>query len=245
MTTPPRPPEAASKAAKSGRVQRPVRLDPALWAGLDALAKAQGVSTNALLEAVGKRLVGAGVVEPKGKGGDPIAEALREQLRAADMRALLLRATAAGKTIGAWVADAVRILLVQEGVPALPAADSDPQAGDKRKVTIRLRQADKLEIQQQAGAMGTTLTGWITALARSRIRKAPLLAVPETAALADANKQLAAVGRNLNTVVHRLHREGRWAGNLDLYAELLASVKAVRARVEAVIASGQARAEDD
>lgn len=246
MTTPPRPPEAASKAAKSGRVQRPVRLDPALWAGLDALAKAQGVSTNALIEAVGRRLVGAGGVEPKGKGGDPIAQALGGQLRAADMRALLLRATATGKTVGAWVADAVRGLLAQEGVPALPAAaDGGAQGADKRKVTIRLRQADKLEIQQQAVAMGTTLTGWITALARSRIRKAPLLAVPETAALADANKQLAAVGRNLNTVVHRLHREGRWAGNLDLYAELLASVKAVRARVEAVIASGQARAEDD
>ena len=245
MTSPQRAPAAASKAAKIERVQRPVRLDPALWAGLDALAKAQGVSTNALMEAVGKRLVGVGQSEPKGKG-DPIADALREQLKAADMRALLLRATRAGKTVGAWVTDAVRSLLAQEGLPALPAAaDGEGQAIDRRKVTIRLRHADKLEIQQQAAAMGTTLTGWITALARSRIRKAPLLAVPETAALAEANKQLAAVGRNLNTVVHRLHREGRWAGNLDLYAELLASVKAVRARVEAVIAAGQARAEDD
>lgn len=226
-------------------MQRPVRLEPGLWAQLDAFAKAQGVSTNALMEAMGKRLVGGGVPEAKGKS-DPIAESLRGQLRAADMRALTLRATAARKTVSAWVADAVRGLLIQEGRPALSASgDLGGLASDKRAVTIRLRQADKLEFQQHATAMGTTLTGWITALARSRIRKAPLLAVPETASLADANKQLAAVGRNLNTVVHRLHREGRWAGNLDLYAELLASVKAVRARVEAVIAAGQARAEED
>ncbi len=245
MPTPPAAPKAPSKAARVERAQRPVRFEPALWAQLDAFAKAQGVSTNALMEAMGKRLVGGGAPVAKSKG-DPIAEALGEQLRAADMRALSLRATAAGKTVGGWVSDAVRGLLAQGGVPALPVADdAEGAGGDKRKVTIRLRQADKIEIQQQAKAMGTTLTGWITALARSRIRRAPLLAVPETAALADANKQLAAVGRNLNTVVHRLHREGRWAGNLDLYAELLASVKAVRARVEAVIAAGQARGDED
>ena len=246
MPASPTAPEAASKAARVGRVQRPVRFDPALWAQLDAFAKAQGVSTNALMEALGRRLVGGGVPAAAKDEGDPIAVALGEQLRVADMRALALRANSAGKTVSAWVADAVRGLLVQGGAPALLSPDAgEPVGSDKRKVTIRLRQADKLEIQQQAKAMGTTLTGWITALARSRIRRAPLLAVPETAALADANKQLAAIGRNLNTVVYKLHREGRWAGNLDLYADLLASVKAVRARVEAVIASGQARAEDD
>ena len=118
------------------------------------------------------------------------------------------------------------------------------QAAFKR-LSIRLKEADREEVRAHAKAMGSTVTRWVTALIRARIRKAPLLSVAETEALAEANRQLAAVGRNLNTVVHRLHREGRWAGNLDLYAELLASVKAVRARVEAVIASGQARAEDD
>lgn len=189
MSTPAPPPEPASLSRKEQRHRRAIRLDPALWAGLDAFAKQERLSTNALLDAVVRRLL-------RGKGVE-----LEDQ--------------------------------------------EDDAGGVYKRISIRVKEADRIEVKEHAKAMGTTVTGWITAVVRSRIRKAPLLAVPETAALAEANKQLAAVGRNLNTVVHRLHREGRWAGNLDLYAELLASVKAVRARVEAVIAAGQARGDED
>lgn len=189
-------PQPSKLGKHEERQRRSLRMRPELWQGLDALARGQGVSTNALLELIAERVVGGGAGAEDGE---------REQ--------------------------------EQEG-------EASDARGKYKGVHIRLREMDRAELREQAAATGHTLTGWVTAVLRARSRKAPLLAICETEALVEANRQLAAVGRNLNTVVHRLHREGRWAGNLDLYARLLEAVKRHRARIEAVIASAHERAEE-
>lgn len=113
-----------------------------------------------------------------------------------------------------------------------------------KSVHFRVREADRPELKAHAAAMGYSVTAWITALIRSKTRKAPVFARAEVEALMESTRALGAVGRNLNTVVHRLNREGRWYGNVDLYVELLAEVKRLRTRVESVIASALDRAED-
>lgn len=182
--SPPPPPPARGDA----RARRSVRMRPELWDGLDALARAQGISTNAFLEVIAERVV-------RVSDGSPTNEPPREE------------------------------------------------RGAYKGVHFRLREADREALREQAASTGYTITGWVTAVIRARVRKAPLLAVAEIEALIEANRQLAAVGRNLNTVVHQLHRTGRWAGNLDLYAKLLEIVKRNRARVEAVIASAHEQAD--
>lgn len=173
------------------RVARSIRLPPDLWAKLDALASAQGVSTNGLLEAMGSRVTGSGVA-----------------------------------------------------LPASAPGDGTPSAKELSKVTLRIRYEDRAVLSAHASLMGHTVTGYVTAAVRSLIRKAPLMARPETEALLEAVKALGPVGRNLNTVVHRLHREGRWYGNEKLYVDLLASVKLLKARVEGVISQALDRADD-
>lgn len=92
--------------------------------------------------------------------------------------------------------------------------------------------------------MGLTTTGWVTSLIRARVRKAPLFARQEVEALIECVKALGAVGRNLNTVVHRLHREGTWHGTNVLYNDLLAEVRHVAAHVQVIIAAAHDRAEE-
>ncbi|WNH54836.1 hypothetical protein PDM29_20700 (plasmid) [Stenotrophomonas oahuensis] len=167
-------------------------MAPQLWAALDEVARSQGVSTNALLEALAAQAQASAVA------GDPVPVERQE---------------------------------------------SDQSRGSYKGVYIRLRAADRDAFREQAASAGYTVTGWLTALARSASRQGPLLVHAEIEGLIEALRQLAAVGRNLNTVVHQLHRSGRWAGNLDLYASLLETVKRSRARVEDVIARAHERAE--
>ncbi|MGV6941996.1 hypothetical protein ACVALR_14410 [Stenotrophomonas maltophilia] len=179
--------------APEARQRRSLRMAPRLWQALDELARAEGISTNALLEVIASRLV---------DGSD---EAERERP-------------------GAIVS-------------------ADDSGGAYKGVYIRLRPMDRAAFKEQAAAAGYTLTGWLTALARASARKGPLFVRSEVEGLIDALRQFAAVGRLLNTVVHQLHRTGRWAGNLDLYARLLENVKRSRARIEDAIARAHERAE--
>ena len=181
--------QASSRADK--RLRRSIRLDPQLWGGLDLIAKAQGVSTNALLETMAKTVIASAGMEAEVATGE---------------------------------------------------ADQSPASqGAYKGVFIRLRADDRTAFKEQAAVAGFTMTGWLTSLARAAARKGPLFVRSEIEGLVEANRQLAAAGRLLNTVVHRLHREGRWAGNLDLYANLLETVKRNRARVEDVIAQAHER----
>ncbi|WP_144422868.1 hypothetical protein [Xanthomonas arboricola] len=137
---------------------------------------------------------------------------------------------------------------IAERVTGSVAPPEAPQATDHsaelKSVHFRVRAADRDELKAHAAAMGYSVTAWITALIRSKTRKAPVFAMSEIEGLMESTRALGAVGRNLNTVVHRLNREGRWYGNVDLYVSLLAEVKRLKSRVESVISSALDRAEE-
>lgn len=175
------------------RQRRSLRMAPQLWQALDDLARAEEISTNALLEVIVSRLVeGSGEAEP-------------ERPKA--------------------------------------TVSADDSGGSYKGVYIRLKPMDRAAFKEQAAAAGYTMTGWLTALARASARKGPLFVRAEVEGLIEALRQFAAVGRLLNTVVHQLHRTGRWAGGLDLYARLLENVKRSRTRIEDAIARAHERAE--
>jgi len=198
---------------------RVLRLLPAKLATADAIASRDGLSFNAWVADVLDRvtLLDA-VAQTEGKTGRELLGAIAAQLASsAGVSSLVTR--------NEWQR------LQETGRP-------------KKGVTIRLYADEREALKQHAAALGHTVTSWVSSLVRTHLRKAPLLAVSETEALLEAVRQLAAVGRNLNTVVHRLHKEGRWAGNLDLYADLLGEVKSVNARIEDVLAVAINRAEE-
>ena len=83
--------------------------------------------------------------------------------------------------------------------PALKAPKSE-------KVTIRLREADHRRMGKKADIEGfTTRTNWTTAVVLSALYLEPVLNDAEVFALRESNRELAAIGRNLNQVAHALN----------------------------------------
>lgn len=210
----PSPPFKAEAPAK-----RLLRVPKERLALMDAIAAREGLSFNAWANDVLDRLaVLDAVAQSEGRDGRAVLAAITTQL-----------AGGAGKSHLVQKEERRR----ETETPAI-----------KKAMTFRFDAKDREAIRKHAAAVGHTVTSWVVAVVRAKIRNAPILAMTEAEALLAASRELNAVGRNLNTVVHMLHREGRWAGGLDLYAQLLGEVKAVRARFEEVMASAYTRAED-
>lgn len=74
------------------------------------------------------------------------------------------------------------------------------------KVTIRLRDADHQRLGKKAEEEGfTNRTNWTTAVVLSALYQEPVLNDGEVSTLRESNRELAAVGRNLNQVAHALN----------------------------------------
>lgn len=100
----------------------------------------------------------------------------------------------------------------QEGAQAA-SIEAAPRAPEK-PVTMRVKlwpeEVRRVDAIRATGEGGGSRSGWVAALIRSRIAGAPLMTGAEIEALEKSTLQLAAIGRNLNAVVHRLHKEGQW-----------------------------------
>lgn len=117
-----------------------------------------------------------------------------------------------------------------------------PIRGAKGKLHITLSAAEAAAVREAARVEGKSNAAWVASLIRARLNQAPILTATEIQALEAATSQLASVGRNLNTVVHKLHKTKRWdAESAPLYS-LISAVTLVRDKVYAVLAAGAERA---
>ena len=83
---------------------------------------------------------------------------------------------------------------------------SKPQSG---KVDVRLRAEEKGAALKLAEADGRTLPGWIRAVLRRVIFKAPAFNSHELDLLQSLSVDLRKMGTNLNQLIHYMHRTGR------------------------------------
>ncbi|ELU1680204.1 plasmid mobilization relaxosome protein MobC [Vibrio parahaemolyticus] len=84
-----------------------------------------------------------------------------------------------------------------------PGLNYDKKA---RKITIRLTEYEDRKLIERAEKEGyTTRTKWTTAVVQSALHKAPILSNHEINVLRESNRELAAIGRNLNQVVKALN----------------------------------------
>lgn len=93
-----------------------------------------------------------------------------------------------------------------EYLPAVSDAVPPPAENATKQTNIRLtddecRQLDSLA--QSAGYAGRAT--WVQALVRANLSKQPMLTLEELKAVADASRQLAHVGRNLNQMARALN----------------------------------------
>jgi uncharacterized protein (DUF1778 family) len=114
----------------------------------------------------------------------------------------------------------------------------------KKQISVALTESEREAIRKQAELMGFTTAGYVCALVRARLFKSPLLVRSEAEGLAEATAALGAVGRNLNVVVHRLHREGRWSNESAPIYSLVEAVKKLQDTIHEVIDAAMQRGAD-
>lgn len=92
---------------------------------------------------------------------------------------------------------------------------SGPELGaDKGRalgqIRLRLHDHEVRRIRELATPAGQSTQGWVVALIRERIEKAVPFAKQDLVELREAIREIGPVGRNLNTITHRLLRSDQW-----------------------------------
>lgn len=107
------------------------------------------------------------------------------------------------------------ILKVSGGAEAKPTESRGRGEAKAGKVTVRLTERERNALLERVQLEGYgNPTKWVTALVRAALHKEPVLTDGEVAALRESNRELAAIGRNLNQVARALNIEFRESDKL-------------------------------
>ncbi|ECP1498987.1 MobC family plasmid mobilization relaxosome protein [Salmonella enterica] len=88
--------------------------------------------------------------------------------------------------------------------------ESEEGEAREKKITIRLNTDDFHRIQERSLAEGfPNKTNWVTQLVLSTVDQAPVFTAEEVNAVRASNRELSAIGRNLNQIARQLNIEFR------------------------------------
>lgn len=99
---------------------------------------------------------------------------------------------------------------VLEGADAEVGLDEKSAKASKGRLFITLTQAEHRAVKAAAKTEGHSLAGWTAGLIRARLAQREIYTIAELEALSRATLQIAAIGRNLNSALHGLHKQGLW-----------------------------------
>ena len=117
---------------------------------------------------------------------------------------------------GSSEADTLRMLIHQLS-PDASSLDGFKEI-KSNKITIRLSNENLQKLSYRAKAEGyTSQTHWATASVLSNLHRQPILTTDEMACLRNSNRQLAAMGRNLNQIARVLNIEFRESDKITKY----------------------------
>lgn len=129
-------------------------------------------------------------------------------------------------------------VVAKHGSGSNPVPRSDTRGGRGGyggQLKLRLRPSEIQAIRALAEPEGCSAQAWIVRQLRHRLEDAVPFAKDELDEMRDAIRELAALGRNLNSLLHVLHRSDRFEeGRLDLQA-LHAGVDNLRKTVTATM----------
>lgn len=150
---------------------------------------------------------------------------------------LLTRWKAAAKQRGMTGVALLRLVMtrVLDGEDAPVGLPEQSERAESRHLSITLRKQEIEAVKAAAADEGHTTVGWIAGLLRARLKAQPVFTAAELEALSKATLQLSAVGRNLNSAVYRLHRDGRWLMEEKALALLGDQVRLVTERMNKVV----------
>ena len=150
-------------------------------------------------------------------------------------------APAALKAVVEQVVAAARIEPAELEVPKAPELRSE-------RITVRFSKEELAEIEPRAQDFGN-VRDWLVALARSQIAPdVPQFSPEALQVLYESNRELSAIGRNVNQIAHAVNLDLQQAGELrqsralvDELAGLKAAIAAHTERVTALCAASAAR----
>lgn len=90
-----------------------------------------------------------------------------------------------------------------------------PDDVKNKKITIRLDERTFMQVESHAQEEGfSNRTSWLRNLLVAKINSEPMLSVTEVAALRESNRELSAIGRNLNQIARAINIEFRESDKL-------------------------------
>jgi uncharacterized protein (DUF1778 family) len=127
------------------------------------------------------------------------------------------------------------MLAVLEGSDAPVGVSDQTEAASTGRLSLRLNREDLAAVKDAAKVEGHSVTGWVGMVVRARLRSDPILTRNEVEALSLATMQMQAIGRNLNSAIHRLHVEGRWYEQAAQMKDVSTMIGRVSERMNAVV----------
>lgn len=117
-----------------------------------------------------------------------------------------------------------------EGVEPVPV--KIPEARSDR-VTVRFSKSEMANLRPLAETFGG-VREWLVALARSRIQpNAPQFTNKEVQALYESNRELWAIGRNINQIAHAVNMDVKQTGRIENGASRLKELEGLKAMIDA------------
>jgi hypothetical protein len=89
--------------------------------------------------------------------------------------------------------------------PALPEQAAEDGETKTDRVTVRFTKAEGRDLQRLASARGLKRSAYLGGLFRAHVTREPYFAEEEIGALREANRQLSAIGRNVNQIAKALN----------------------------------------
>ncbi|KWF77594.1 hypothetical protein WL93_26650 [Burkholderia diffusa] len=171
---------------------------------------------------------------------------LKKELKARvepEIKAAFIRRAKMRRMTESELLRAVVMAEIGQGSTTPEPIEPEPEKSDTDRLTVRLAAFLLEAVKQRAKARGMAPSRWIAALVQSNVTALPVLTEAELAAVLAANRELAAIGRNINQIARSLNEAFHETERvrLDKLAELAAIIAGDRQTIrELVRASKQA-----
>ncbi|MEB1764589.1 hypothetical protein VDR48_19845 [Xanthomonas campestris pv. campestris] len=153
-----------------------------------------------------------------------------------EVKAAWLARAASGETTSSAMLRAIAESLVDANPLEIEEVESTDDVSErKRRMRLELFEHEAQAINQAAVALGWKSSTWLVSVARTALFQEPRPTNAELAVLMRSNRELLAIGRNLNQLAHALHRDDRYKDSVTVE-----KLDALRANIKAHVERSQA-----
>lgn len=136
---------------------------------------------------------------------------------------------------------AVVLAVTGEDQTPKPSAPTNPAPDEPSRMTMRLPRRLLEATKARAKSQGMAPSRWVVALVQSNLNRLPVMTEEQVLDLRASNRELAALGRNLNQIAKALNESFHQSDRvkLDQLAELAAAIEQQKQTIRALVRASQ------